>query len=273
MNIEEIKVYLNSKNLTLNNKILDNLKSIKTKAIEINNEELANEVWCLEEIYSIQDTYLRMFSNLKNNNFEKAWNQIEHIDISLYHLKNNCDWILNKFNLSFIENTIHYYEKLFPYEYFMSRESIVKKKRCSICNKIKTIRSHCGHTPGKIYMGELCVDIVEDMEFLAMALVKNPLDKYTVLFPQGLEYNYFMLENLMPNLHSPYDRWYVKTEKIKKNEFKNIGRNDLCPCGSKKKYKKCCLSSENEWRNHQKITLLDNPNAKPINPITQNTWK
>ena len=26
---------------------------------------------------------------------------------------------------------------------------------------------------------------------------------------------------------------------------KDIGRNDLCPCGSGKKYKKCCLNKEN----------------------------
>ena len=26
-------------------------------------------------------------------------------------------------------------------------------------------------------------------------------------------------------------------------EYKKIGRNDLCPCGSGKKYKNCCLSS------------------------------
>jgi uncharacterized protein YecA (UPF0149 family) len=25
------------------------------------------------------------------------------------------------------------------------------------------------------------------------------------------------------------------------NRFRNIGRNDPCPCGSGKKYKKCCL--------------------------------
>ncbi len=24
------------------------------------------------------------------------------------------------------------------------------------------------------------------------------------------------------------------------NEYKKIGRNDPCPCGSEKKYKKCC---------------------------------
>lgn len=26
-------------------------------------------------------------------------------------------------------------------------------------------------------------------------------------------------------------------------EYKKIGRNDLCPCGSGKKYKKCCLNT------------------------------
>ncbi len=29
-----------------------------------------------------------------------------------------------------------------------------------------------------------------------------------------------------------------------KNEWKNIGRNDLCPCGSGRKYKKCCLKKQ-----------------------------
>ena len=31
------------------------------------------------------------------------------------------------------------------------------------------------------------------------------------------------------------------TQKIR--EYKKIGRNDLCPCGSGKKYKNCCLDS------------------------------
>jgi len=41
------------------------------------------------------------------------------------------------------------------------------------------------------------------------------------------------------------DRWYFKDgEMVKpkqvKREAPKIGRNDLCPCGSGKKYKKCC---------------------------------
>ena len=35
-------------------------------------------------------------------------------------------------------------------------------------------------------------------------------------------------------------------------EYKKIGRNDLCPCGSGKKYKKCCLNT-GEYENLIKI--------------------
>ena len=35
----------------------------------------------------------------------------------------------------------------------------------------------------------------------------------------------------------------VKAEPVRKG--KKIGPNDLCPCGSGKKYKKCCGSPEN----------------------------
>ena len=32
----------------------------------------------------------------------------------------------------------------------------------------------------------------------------------------------------------------VPVEKDKNDPFANVGRNDPCPCGSGKKYKKCC---------------------------------
>ena len=33
-----------------------------------------------------------------------------------------------------------------------------------------------------------------------------------------------------------------------RREGKKVGRNDPCPCGSGKKYKRCCLSKEEETR-------------------------
>lgn len=35
---------------------------------------------------------------------------------------------------------------------------------------------------------------------------------------------------------------YVMGYKEETNKFENVGRNELCPCGSGKKYKKCCLN-------------------------------
>ncbi|WP_178944186.1 YecA family protein, partial [Paenibacillus odorifer] len=177
------------------------------------------------------------------------------------------------YNLKFTENIIKEYEKLFPYEYFTSRESIVKKESCSICGEINTIRKHCGHKVGKVYMGEMCSRIVEEFEILGFSIVTNPFDKYTVLFPQDKEYNYFMLEKLMPNLKKPYDNWYVDILKEKNPEYRDIGRNDLCPCSSGIKYKKCCLNSDSGYTDHHRITLLDNPNVKPIPFTLGSTWK
>ena len=36
----------------------------------------------------------------------------------------------------------------------------------------------------------------------------------------------------------------LNKEEEKENKFANVGRNDLCPCGSGKKYKKCCMVKE-----------------------------
>ncbi len=35
-------------------------------------------------------------------------------------------------------------------------------------------------------------------------------------------------------------RYFIPSDKEAKNPYKNVGRNDPCPCGSGKKFKKCC---------------------------------
>ena len=41
--------------------------------------------------------------------------------------------------------------------------------------------------------------------------------------------------------------WYRKAPVFIPAESKNVERNDPCPCGSGKKYKKCCLGKKFEW--------------------------
>ena len=48
--------------------------------------------------------------------------------------------------------------------------------------------------------------------------------------------------NQMKQLEELAKTWKkAHTQKVR--EHKKIGRNDLCPCGSGKKYKNCCLES------------------------------
>lgn len=275
MEIDKLHQYLNSKKDDFDCNIINQIRANKREAQECNDEQLANLLWCYLEICYIQNSYLEVYRLLKEDKYEnyfQAWNLLDRIDIGLYNLRGNYDFSDGRFFLGFIETNIQEYVKLFPYEYFISREAVVKVEKCSICGIKRSFRNPCGHSAGKLYMGELCVNIIEDMELMALAIVKNPFDKYTVLFPEDKKYNYFMLQNLMSQLKSPYERWYVDILEVLKPIYKNIGRNQQCPCQSGKKYKKCCEGTKKELMNHHRIMLQENPYAKQIPAIIEGTW-
>jgi preprotein translocase subunit SecA len=56
---------------------------------------------------------------------------------------------------------------------------------------------------------------------------------------QPKKLNYQAPEKTMVEKHS-HQNLDLVTEKAKNEEGEKVGRNDLCPCGSGKKYKKCC---------------------------------
>jgi hypothetical protein len=78
------------------------------------------------------------------------------------------------------------------------------------------------------YNKELLIEVLEDSK---TKLSKEKLEKfYSELYEQSKEINCWRLNG------------YSKKESMLLNnvEIKKIGRNDLCPCGSGLKYKKCC---------------------------------
>ena len=262
MLLSEVKEYLQVFHLELNEEVLQSIEEKRKNAIISKNEQLANELWCLSEVYKVQKTYLRMFHNLKCGNYEKAWCLLDEIDISMGTLRDNFEVGMNRYNLTFINTVIKNYEKVFPDYVFTSRESIIKSEKCSICGKKARLRGGCEHIPGKLYMGELCFREVTEMEFLGVAIVKTPLDKYAILKVKGMDYNYQILEYLMNKLDSPFRPWYVEELRKKKPEYIKLGRNDQCPCGSGKKYKNCCINTEKEYGPHYRITLLGGEEMK-----------
>ena len=55
----------------------------------------------------------------------------------------------------------------------------------------------------------------------------------------------FEKPNLRPLPDKPFD--FNATNGIDMKTRKKIGRNDPCPCGSGKKYKKCCLGKDESF--------------------------
>ena len=257
MKLEEIEKYLSNKNTKIDSDVANEIEKHRKTAIQDSNEDKANHCWCLAQILKIQVNYVSAVQYLKNKEYEKAWLDFDLADTNISLLENNFDISIDddKYHMQVILRMIKEYQKLFPYHYFTSRECFIKSERCSICGKPITFRKSCGHKIGKLYMGEICLREVTELEFKAFAIVKDPYDKYAYIKINDMEYNYDNLDELMTYVSSPYDEFRVDKVKIKKPEYKNIGRNDKCPCGSGKKYKKCHLGSKDELMDHYKVTI------------------
>jgi hypothetical protein len=274
MDINTIKDYFHKfRGGILDQGISYDLKALKELEVSQNNQSAAKEVWCLEQVYKIIQHYLSAFQSLQDKKHFDAWCTFERAEIELSFLRKHLDFEDNKYYIQFYDRVIHQYQKLFPYQYFMSRESVIKKASCSICGETVTLRKSCDHRLGEIYNGEQCCHKIEEVKFLAMAIVKQPFDKYTVLFPEGMEYNYTILDNLMSQINGAYDDWELDILKEKKPEFIRAERNKPCPCKSGTKYKFCCSNTDKELFDHHRITVhRDTPgNIIPMQNV--HTWK
>lgn len=83
MPMEALMKKIRTADMELREDILQELKEQKQKAIYNQEEWLANELWCLIEVYNIHKNYLAMFQLLKSGKYEEAWRVMDRIDISM----------------------------------------------------------------------------------------------------------------------------------------------------------------------------------------------
>lgn len=259
MILVEIEEYLKRRIDTLDQAVLDDLNLLLEKYQKEENEEKANYCWCLKQIYIVKKEYLAAYHNLKKENFESAWYELERTEIELSFLESNFN-IGNELNdpysLVYIKRMVPRFQKLFPYKVFTSREALIKREVCSICGKEVKLRGGCTHKTGKLYMGKMCSRIVKDITFLGAAIVADPFDKYAVLKIEGQEFNYDLIKYISGHLNSPYDLWYYEIEQKIQPQYKALKRNEKCACGSGKKYKRCCMNTNRIYRDHYKFSII-----------------
>ena len=68
------------------------------------------------------------------------------------------------------------------------------------------------------------------------------------------------IETAVNKQHVSNYKYLGKTKTVIR-EYEKIGRNDVCPCGSCKKYKNCCLNSGKFEQMHQ-LTNIEAANVK-----------
>lgn len=254
------------------------LKRYKKKYVKIGDENKANEIWVYEQILKIQSLYLQAYEELVNLKFYEGWCTFERCGLKIRFLKPHFDIQNNNYFIEFIDNHIKRYQSIFPYKIFMSPEVLKSEMTCSICEKRINIRNPCGHEVGEVYNGEMCYKIITKSEFLGVAMVENPSQNYSVPFiidnktgEKIDQYDYSVVKYLMKRLQSPFDSWDVafKKKRHTHSKFNTFGRNDKCPCGSKNKYKKCCLNKDGVLMPHVEFILSNKP-LKELQTIEYN---
>ena len=262
MNISDIDQYLRQKNRILDIDIRSQIFVLREEVVQDKKEELANALWCYDCIFEIQQLYINAYEHLKkaarsNNNmidnydsekskeYEYAWNNLDQCDIKISLLEEVFCIPSAKASDYYIDEIFEDIKKLqplFPYKYFLSREVIIRKQRCSICDKDLSIRHPCGHIPGRLYMGQLCGRKITDADLICESIVSTPFDKYAILKVKGQNFNFKLLDSIVLSLE-PYGSWSYKVEKRLLPQYQRIGRNDKCPCGSGMKYKHCIVKN------------------------------
>lgn len=140
------------------------------------------------------------------------------------------------------------------------------REYCSVCEKLILPYKPCEHKDGEIYDGEARMRVIRDIEIDHIALVKEPANRFCVLFLHDPEtgekidqYDYTLVSGLIDNLEHLFQEWNYEIQKIECDHqyFKDrgIGDKSKCPCGSQKEYQLCCIN-KTIVRNHYQFTML-----------------
>jgi hypothetical protein len=239
------------------------LAQIKADAVAANDQAVAGAAWCFERIAETHDQYLNAWQMMSEDRFYGAWCALERVEIGLHFLARHFDDSQDNYGLTFLRTHVPRWQSLFPSKLFLSPGFTKQSVRCTICDSKLTPRRLCEHRLGHLYDGEMCMHRVDKAHFIEISLVPNPVQKYSVAFPKGLPYNYVAVHYVASGLRSPWHRWqpYRSTRRQPDPKYASTGRNDLCPCGSNRKFKKCHASDPSYDMPHIEIKFLDGMRA------------
>ena len=221
---------------------------IKTKAINMEDETLANAQMIYRHYFKFFSTFASYHLRLIENRYKNSWDILQDCLDEAKIVGEFVD-IKDRKEIPEIVAILLQYEKLYPYRVFASSEYIVSKSHCSICGKSMQSLS-CPHRKGKLYWGDFAIEMIDEIkELQAVCLVSHPEDKRCIIELQGdgdipEKEKFKKLDEFVKLKINPLQNFEIETkiEQRRDTKIQKANRNDLCPCGSGKKFKRCCIN-------------------------------
>ncbi|MEP6786127.1 MAG: hypothetical protein ABI898_10350 [Sphingomonadales bacterium] len=203
--------------------------------------DAANKAWHLALVSLARAEMCRLFEKMRGNDYRAAWPLLEQVEKMVQALQTNS--ILgDDFAIAELGTMISRWQSLYPYTVFASPEMIIRRQECTICGEVVSPLSPCGHLPGKVYSGEICSRKITDCEVISIALVRDPVQKYSVLIPKEDPHDYMQVRFAVERVSGPFTPWMIQkcTALHDHSLFGGWNREDHCPCHSGNRYSDCC---------------------------------
>lgn len=225
------------------------------------NDLYLNDLYVINALIDFIKSYVRLWQNILAENFSESWSDLQDCLDLLRVIKKFSDISVEHF-----EGQLLALERLYPYGLFFSIGATVEYFECSICAEdIDSLR--CPHVKGELYSGLMAVGVARNISnFDHVAIVSQPEDKRcTVQYENDGEHFHVVrhLSRLLSDDAFPISHFKeLEFSKVRKrnSDFQKQGRNEMCACGSGKKFKKCCIDKEYIEGDHIEIV------PKPFDP-------
>lgn len=230
----------------------DGVASSKAAAVLSGDQEVAKLFWQVQSIARVQLSFENSFALMKEYKFYEAWCELERCELDAASLKRHFPPSpKDPHAVDYIQTMVGRWQALYPYKIFFSPEILKKRMECSTCGGKVSLRNPCGHEKGEIYNGEVCYHRVVECEFLGLAAVTNPVQKYSVAFAASEDgsgsrdhHDYSVVKFAIDRLSSPYHAWrqedQVRTIPI--SALAHVSAESRCPCGAGNDFGGCCAS-------------------------------
>lgn len=226
-------------------------RALKTGPV---SSEEKNRLWWVQVFADATEIYLDAYRLMARGKYYEGWCELERAENAFARL------LGNQFLMELVPiaesraELVALWQSVFPYKYFASPGMRYKKWKCSICGKQSTPVEPCGHIIHRVYEGQLCYRIILEAEPTHVAIVTDPVQKYSVLQPDN---DYSVVQYVLDHLTGPFHPWDGEWthKRHPHDKFSDRAPDGPCPCESRLRYSECCMLQEGVRLPHFQMTV------------------